>query len=64
MHQFYVGGIHRGVLMELDFKSWKIGLVFVIFGSNNYEKSKVLTPCTHLSFYPSWLHVENMVELK
>jgi hypothetical protein len=31
MLAFGVGGIHWGLLMELDFKSWKIDLVFGTF---------------------------------
>jgi hypothetical protein len=31
MEQFLVGGILRGPLMELDFKSWRIGFVFGTF---------------------------------
>jgi hypothetical protein len=62
MHPFDVGGIHWGLLMELDFKSWRIGLIFVTFMSNNYEKSLSPYPL-HTSFILSYLGVENMVKL-
>ncbi len=37
MWPFVVGGIPQGLLMNMDFKSWKIGLVFGTFMYGNGE---------------------------
>ncbi len=37
MQQSNVGGIPRGQLMKLDFKSWRIGSIFGIFVWGNGE---------------------------
>jgi hypothetical protein len=37
MWPFVVGGIPQGLLMNMDFKSWKIGLIFGTFMYGNGE---------------------------
>jgi hypothetical protein len=65
MQQFDVGGMSLKLLMMLDFESWKIGLVFWIFVSNNGAEdlwNMLFFNPSHISCpIPFGLHIVDMV---
>ncbi len=55
LQPFNVGGVLSGLLMKLDFKSWRIGLflTFLCYAMRRvYETCQVLNTLSHPSFYP------------
>jgi hypothetical protein len=58
MWPFIVGGILQGLLMNMDFKSWRIGLVFGTFMyamGKVYETCQVLNTLPNPSFHPFFI---------
>jgi len=58
MQQSATGGIPRVSLMKLDFKSWRIGLVWALLCETMgriYNTCTIFNPPTHLFFHPTFL---------